>query len=53
VASDNIEAGRMAARALAEVNPNAQTVILHLSPNKACIDRVTGWSSPLELFQSS
>jgi ribose transport system substrate-binding protein len=43
VASDNVEAGRMAARALAKVKPNAQVVILHLSVNKACIDRVTGF----------
>lgn len=47
VASDNIEAGRIAARALAEVNPNAKIVILHLSPNKACIDRVTGFKEEL------
>lgn len=43
VASDNVEAGRLAARALAEVKPNAKVVILHLSVNKACIDRVTGF----------
>lgn len=48
VASDNVEAGRMAARALAEVNPNAKIVILHLSPNKACIDRVTGFEEELK-----
>jgi ribose transport system substrate-binding protein len=47
VASDNIEAGRMAARALAEVNPAAKVVILHLSPNKACIDRVAGFKEEL------
>ena len=47
VASDNLEAGRMAARALAEVNPNAKVVILHLSSNKACIDRVTGFQEEL------
>ena len=44
VASDNIEAGRLAARALAAVKPNAKVVILHLSVNKACIDRVTGFT---------
>ena len=43
VASDNIEAGRLAAQALAEVNPKAKVVILHHSINKACIDRVDGF----------
>jgi ribose transport system substrate-binding protein len=43
VASDNIEAGRLAARALAEVNPRAKAAILHHSINKACIDRVDGF----------
>lgn len=43
VASDNVEAGRLAARALASVKPNAKVVILHLSVNKACIDRVDGF----------
>jgi ribose transport system substrate-binding protein len=43
VASDNVEAGRLAARALAEVNPKARVVILHHSINKACIDRVDGF----------
>lgn len=47
VASDNIEAGRLAARALAKVNPKAKVVILHLSVNKACIDRVTGFQEEL------
>jgi ribose transport system substrate-binding protein len=47
VASDNIEAGRMAGQALAEVKPNAKVVILHLSTNKACIDRVTGFQKEL------
>ena len=47
VASDNIEAGRLAARALAKVKPNAKVVILHLSVNKACIDRVTGFKEEL------
>jgi len=48
VASENVEAGRMAARALAEVNPKAQIVILHLESNKACIDRVTGFEEELK-----
>jgi len=43
VASDNVEAGRLAARALAKVKPDAKVVILHLSVNKACIDRVDGF----------
>jgi ribose transport system substrate-binding protein len=43
VASDNIEAGRLAAAALADVNPKARLVILHHSINKACIDRVDGF----------
>jgi ribose transport system substrate-binding protein len=43
VASNNVEAGRLAARALAEVNPKANVVILHHSINKACIDRVDGF----------
>lgn len=47
VASDNVEAGRLACRALAKVNPNAQVVILHLSVNKACIDRVAGFQEEM------
>jgi ribose transport system substrate-binding protein len=43
VSSDNVEAGRLAARALAEVTPKAKAVILHHSINKACIDRVDGF----------
>lgn len=47
VASDNVEAGRLAARALAQIRPNAKVVILHLSANKACIDRVAGFKEEL------
>jgi ribose transport system substrate-binding protein len=47
VASDNIEAGRLACEALAKVKPNAKVVILHHSVNKACIDRVEGFKSEL------
>jgi ribose transport system substrate-binding protein len=47
VASDNVEAGRLAAEALAKVNPNAKVVILHLSVNKACIDRVDGFQQEI------
>ena len=43
VASDNVEAGRLAAAALAKARPKAKIVVLHLSPNKACIDRVSGF----------
>lgn len=50
VASDNVEAGRLAARALAEVQPNAKIVILHLSVNKACIDRVAGFREELAKY---
>jgi ribose transport system substrate-binding protein len=43
VASDNVEAGRLACEALAQVKANARVVILHRSVNKACIDRVAGF----------
>jgi ribose transport system substrate-binding protein len=44
VASDNVQAGRLAAEALAKVKPKAKVVILHHSVNKACIDRVEGFT---------
>lgn len=47
VASDNVEAGRLACEALAKVKPHAKVVILHLSVNKACIDRVEGFKAEL------
>ena len=47
VASDNVEAGRLACRALAKVKPNAKLVILHYSVNKACIDRVAGFKEEM------
>ena len=50
VASDNIEAGRVAARALAQVNPKARIVTLHLSMNKACIDRVAGFEEEIAKY---
>lgn len=50
VASDNVEAGRMAAHSLAKVNPKAQIVILHLSVNKACIDRVAGFKEVIAQY---
>ncbi len=48
VASDNVEAGRLAAAALAKARPKAKIVVLHLSPNKACIDRVSGFQEELK-----
>ena len=50
VASDNVEAGRLAARALAQVNPKAKVAILHLSVNKACIDRVEGFKEEMAKY---
>ena len=47
VASDNVKAGRLAAQALAHARPSARIVILHLSVNKACIDRVAGFKEEL------
>ncbi len=44
VASDNVQAGRLAAEALAKVKPKAKVVVLHHSVNKACIDRVEGFT---------
>lgn len=50
VASDNVEAGRLAARALAQVRRPAKIVILHHSVNKACIDRVAGFTEELAKY---
>lgn len=50
VASDNVEAGRLAARALAQVRRPAKIVILHRSVNKACIDRVAGFREELAKY---
>lgn len=50
VASDNVEAGRLAARALAQVRRPAKVVILHHSVNKACIDRVAGFKEELAKY---
>ena len=50
VASDNVEAGRMAARSLAKVRRPAKIVILHIFPNKACIDRVAGFKEELAKY---
>jgi ABC-type sugar transport system substrate-binding protein len=50
VASENVEAGRLAAAALAKVNPKAKVVIIHHSENKACIDRVAGFKEVAAKF---
>jgi ribose transport system substrate-binding protein len=50
VASDNVEAGRLAAEALAKVRRPAKIVILHLSVNKACIDRVQGFKEVIAKY---
>jgi ribose transport system substrate-binding protein len=47
VASDNVGAGRLACEALAKVQPEAKVVILHLTVNKACIDRVAGFKAEM------
>ena len=47
VASDNFEAGRLACESLAKVKPEARIVILHLSVNRACIDRVEGFKAEM------
>jgi ribose transport system substrate-binding protein len=47
VASDNVEAGRLACESLAKVKPEAKIVILHLSVNRACIDRVEGFKAEM------
>jgi len=52
VASDNVEAGRLAACALAQECPSAKVVVLHLSVNKACIDRVAGFKEELVKYPS-
>lgn len=43
VASDNVEAGRLVAKKLAEVCRPAKIAVLQQSINKACIDRVDGF----------
>lgn len=50
VASDNVEAGRLAARALAQVRRPAKIVVLHHFVNKACIDRVDGFKEELAKY---
>ncbi len=50
VASDNVEAGRLAAQALAKVCRPAKIVILHHSVNKACLDRVQGFTEEIAKY---
>ena len=50
VASDNVEAGRLACEALAKVKPAAKVVVLHLNGNKACIDRVAGFRAEMAKY---
>lgn len=45
IASDNAEAGRIVCDALATSRPDARAVILHLSLNRACIERVEGFQA--------
>jgi ribose transport system substrate-binding protein len=48
VASDNVQAGRLAAQSLFAAVPNAKVVILDLPINKACLDRVQGFEEELK-----
>jgi len=50
VASDNFEAGRLAAEALAKIRRPAKIVVLHRSVNKACIDRVAGFEQEIAKY---
>lgn len=45
IASDNAEAGRIVCDALAAARPDARIVVLHLSLNRACIERVEGFQA--------
>jgi len=47
VASDNVKAGRLAAEALAKVMQEGEVAIVHHSVNKACLDRVQGFTERL------
>lgn len=50
VASDNTEAGRLVAQALADTVRPAKIAVLQLSTNKACIDRVAGFKEVLAKY---
>lgn len=47
IASDNAEAGRIVCDALAAARPDARIVVLHLSLNRACIERVEGFQAQM------
>lgn len=47
VASDNVEAGRLACEALARLKPAAKVVIIQHSVNKPSIDRVAGFKAEM------
>lgn len=50
VLSDNHEAGRLAARSLANALPSGRIVVLHIPANEACIDRIAGFREVLGRF---
>ena len=50
VASDNDKAGRLAAEALVKTCRPARIAILHLFTNKACIDRVAGFTEVISRY---
>ncbi|RJP19018.1 MAG: sugar ABC transporter substrate-binding protein [Candidatus Omnitrophota bacterium] len=50
VASDNVEAGRLAGKALVAACSSAKIGILQMSVNKACIDRVAGFREIIEQY---
>lgn len=47
IASDNVEAGRLACEALARLKPAAKVVIVQHSVNKPSIDRVAGFKAEM------
>ena len=47
IASDNVEAGRLACEALARMKPAAKVVIVQHSVNKPSIDRVAGFKTEM------
>ena len=48
VASDNVEAGRLAAQELGRLNPRANVAIINDSISKPCIDRVAGFEEVIK-----
>lgn len=47
VTTDNIMAGRLAARELAKANPKAKIGVLSFTLSRGCVDRVTGFTQEL------